>query len=325
VNYLLYLIGALVRSVFLPTPNVIMVWSDPPIIGLVAVCMKYLKGSKIIFVPQDVYPEVAIAAGKMNNIFFVVLLRFLTGSILRASDRIIAVGQCLQKRLYGKGCLADQVSYIPNWQDIKDLAPKSGAAMRSRHAISKDAFVVMHSGNIGYSQNFDLLLEVARLLKGQPRIQFVIAGDGSRMKELKAIKEKNHLSNVLFLPYQLSSELAESLSMADIHYVSLLPKFTGYIVPSKIYGILAVGRATIANVDPNSEVALTIEESKSGVLVPPDAEAMKSELLSLSNDPGKVRTLGNNGHTWIQKNRNRDLAVSAYKRTFHDVFENRFT
>lgn len=57
------------------------------------------------------------------------------------------------------------------------------------------------------------------------------------------VEEK--LPEVLFQPYQPRERLSESLSVADVHLVSLDPKFEGLVYPSKVYGIRAVGRPLV--------------------------------------------------------------------------------
>lgn len=59
---------------------------------------------------------------------------------------------------------------------------------------------------------------------------------------LEARAGSQGLGNVRFLPYQAKERLAESFAAADVFVVSLKRGLAGYIVPSKLYGILAAGR-----------------------------------------------------------------------------------
>lgn len=56
-------------------------------------------------------------------------------------------------------------------------------------------------------------------------------------------------------PYQPRAALGESLAAADLHLITMRPGFAGLIVPSKIYGILAVGRPAVFVGPGDSEVA----------------------------------------------------------------------
>src|SRR5204862_207522 len=60
-----------------------------------------------------------------------------------------------------------------------------------------------------------------------------------------------------------------SLSSADVHVVGLARGLAGYVVPSRLYGILAAGRPVIAAAEEESETAQLVAEVGCGVVVPP--------------------------------------------------------
>ena len=53
-----------------------------------------------------------------------------------------------------------------------------------------------------------------------------------------------------FLPFQPRDQLRWTYASSDVCLVSLKPGLAGYIVPSKLYPILAAGRPYIAAVEP---------------------------------------------------------------------------
>ncbi|PYS39498.1 MAG: glycosyltransferase WbuB, partial [Acidobacteria bacterium] len=126
--------------------------------------------------------------------------------------------------------------------------------------------VVMHSGNIGLSQDFDLIIEAAARLKDKPDIIFVIVGDGVRKPDLQRKSKQLHLTNVVFFPYQPKELLRFSFAAADVFIVTLKNGLAGYLVPSKIYGILAAGRPYIAALEPASEVNDLTRKYRCGLL-----------------------------------------------------------
>ena len=60
-----------------------------------------------------------------------------------------------------------------------------------------------------------------------------------------------------------------SLSTADVHVVGLARGLAGYVVPSRLYGVLAAGRPVIAAADAESETAQLVRAVGCGVVVPP--------------------------------------------------------
>src|SRR5919204_255970 len=85
-----------------------------------------------------------------------------------------------------------------------------------------------------------------RLLRALVDLVIFIIGTGARHAELVALAELLEADQVQFLYYQERGVLPQSLSAADIHVVGLAPGLAGYVVPSRLYGILAVGRPVIA-------------------------------------------------------------------------------
>jgi len=80
------------------------------------------------------------------------------------------------------------------------------------------------------------------------------------MAALKEGVAARGLDNFRFLPYQRRDMLEDSLAAADVHLVSLLPALEGYVVPSKLYGILAAGRPLIFIGDGKGDVGRVIEQ-----------------------------------------------------------------
>ena len=103
----------------------------------------------------------------------------------------------------------------------------------------------MHSGNVGHAQDLDTLLHAASLLRDLPGLTIVIVGSGARHAELVDLSRRLELENVVFLPYQAREVLSESLSAGDVHVVGLAAGLSGFVVPSRVYGILAAGRPLI--------------------------------------------------------------------------------
>ncbi len=311
-NYFLFLTGALFRALLEPKHDLVMCWTDPPIVGAIGCILKMTKGSNLLFVSQDVHPEAAIAMKQLRNPLMAKILKTVSQFILKTSDSIVALGADMKKKLLAKGCEIHKLHIIPNWQDLKALQPDTGLSFRKALGIDPSTFIVMHSGNIGFSQDFETLLQAAQMTLNEKYIQYLVVGDGGKEREVVQFIQNSKLVNVRHLPYQPNSQLSQSLSAANLHYVSLLPEITGYIVPSKVYGILAVARPMIANVLDECEVASIIREAGCGILVERDAKKLAEEIKAASQNPQKIIQMGTSGRKWLEKHSSREIATQKY-------------
>ena len=125
------------------------------------------------------------------------------------------------------------------------------------------------------------------------------------------------LKNVIFKPYQSREELNLSLNVIDLHFVSLKPRLENFIYPSKIYGILAVGRPILFVGDPNGEISKFIKENKCGIFIENgDYKLSVNCIMELCKNNIKAKQMGQSGRRlFIQKY---DFKIAANK--FNNLF-----
>jgi glycosyltransferase involved in cell wall biosynthesis len=175
----------------------------------------------------------------------------------------------------------------------------------------------MHSGNVGLSQNLEVLIEAADRLRSKDRLTIAIVGDGSKRRTLEAMAAARGLTNVRFYPYQPKVLLHDSFASADAFVVSLKRGLEGFIVPSKVYGILAAGRPYIAATDPSAEPAAIVRDGGCGLVAAPgDPAALADAIMTLYDDPTTTREMGSRARR-VARQFDRRSAVRAY----HELFE----
>src|SRR5205823_3627897 len=108
--------------------------------------------------------------------------------------------------------------------------------------------------------------------------------DGSKRVALQQMAAARGLDNVRFFPYQPKELLHDSFAAADVFVVSLKAGLEGFIVPSKMYGILAAGRPFVAATDPSAEPALIARETGAGLVADAgNPEALANAILAMYN------------------------------------------
>ena len=284
-----YLLAAIV-AFRLPRPDVIVAETDPPLLGALAAVLKRRWGCRLIYNVRDLYPDIAKVNGGVRSPFLLELLRRSNDFAYDRADLIVTLGRDMADRIVGKGVSANKVIVVPDWVDCGRIRPLESNGFRSSFG---DKFVVMYSGNMGLSQQLETVLAAADRLRDDDRILFAMIGEGARKKWLEARARAMGLTNVKFLPYQPVEGLAESLSAADVHLVPLAPGAAGCLVPSKIYGILAVGRPFIAMMEETAEVAQIARRDRVGFVVRPgDVDALVGTIREGADAPEHLRQMG---------------------------------
>ena len=255
-NYLSYFFSAVYAGQFVDRPDAVVALTDPPIIGLAAYLLSLRHGVPLIMSYRDVFPEVAQLLEDFHSKSVSTALQRVNCFLVRRSARVIALGETMRARLIAtKKSPPETTVVIPDWADCGEIVP----APRQNDFASRlglaEKFVVLHSGNIGLSQGLDNVIETASLLRDNKDIEFVFIGSGVKRPQLENRARELGLSNVRFLPFQPKSDLTYSFATADVFLISLKKGLAGFIVPSKLYGILAAGRPFVGAVERESEVA----------------------------------------------------------------------
>ena len=317
-NYVSYFGAATAASFAVGRPDVVVSLTDPPIVGLAALWTARRTGARFVYLCEDIFPEVATLLEDFQNSAVNGALDRINRYLLRNADAIIALGDRMRRRLVEeKGADPARVHVIHNWADCDAIVPGPKDNAFSREHGLADRFVLMHSGNVGMSQNLDVLVEAADRLRSKARLTIAIVGDGSRRRALEEMTAARGLNNVRFLPYQPKALLHDSFASADAFLVSLKAGIEGFIVQSKVYGILAAGRPYIAATDPSSEPAQIARECGCGlVAVPGDPAALAEAIATMHDDPAMTRDMGARARS-AARQYDRKVAVQAY----HDLFE----
>jgi colanic acid biosynthesis glycosyl transferase WcaI len=322
-NYASYLGDSVLTGLRGERPDLVLCMTDPPIVGDVALVVARRFGVPLLVISQDVFPEIAERLKRLEHPLVVGALRRLVGLYLRRADRVVAIGETMKLRLEQKGASPERVAVIPNWVDTAELTPQPRRNAWSTEQGLDDAFVVMHSGNIGHAQDLDTLVRAATFLRDLDALRIVVIGFGARHGEVTRLAQRLEVTGtVRFLDYQPRDVLPLSLASGDLHYVGLARGLAGYVVPSRVYGILAAGRPVLVSADRESETPRLVEEAGCGVVVPPGRpEAVAGVIRDVVEGRLPLTGMGERGRAWVEREADQHVAFDRYRRVVADVVE----
>jgi glycosyltransferase involved in cell wall biosynthesis len=275
----------------IPAPDVIVTKTDPPMLKVLGPLLGRLTGARTVHWAQDLYPEVAEGVGVIaEHGVLAGVMRRLSQWALHGHDHVVAVGRCMRDRLVeDRGLAPERVTVSPNWPpSAVRPVPHDENSFRGEHDLD-DRFVVMYSGNMGLAHPFDAVLDAAaRLQEEHPEVVVLFVGEGPRKADLQRQVDRRGLDNVRFLPFQPRERLAESLSAADLHLVTMQDALEGLVVPSKLYGALGAGRPALFLGPSGSEAARVVEEHDCGTVLPnPEGEGLADAITNWHGAPDR--------------------------------------
>ena len=330
-DFATFYLAAALRIRRLEAPDVIVALTSPPMIGLLGVLTKASRRSssgapvKFIYYAMDMYPDAQVASGMLRRGALIErLLRAITARTLKAADAIIVLGRDMEQLLreqYRSSAPANRIHIVRPWADSGELCfvDRSANPLAATLGIG-DHFTVVHSGNFGIAHDADTIVQAIRLTEKDGNLTWLFIGAGRRIEEIAELARQEKWRHVRFLPYQDRDALNLSLNLGDAHLVTQLPEFTGVVVPSKLFGILAIGRPVLMVGPATSECARIVTEFGAGYAIPNgDGEGLAARVRELRDDAATREKAGRAARRALETRFDRSLACQAIEDLLHRV------
>ncbi len=277
--------------------DIIVAKTDPPLLSFLLAPIVKFKKAKAVNWLQDIFPEVASQMGIGGKLLKPLYqgLRKLRNYSLNMAEINIVPGKLMAEHLCNEGVSEDQLYVIPNWADGEVVYPIDESKNKLRYEWGLSGkFVIGYSGNFGLAHEYDGLLQAAKLMaKSDSNTIFLFIGGGYNFNKINKLIAQKKLKNIVLKPYQSKEDLAQSLSVPDVHLVSLKPELEGLILPSKFYGIAAAGRPAIFIGDNQGEISSLLNNTNAGIVVKPgDGKKLVKSIQDLKQDIEKRQTMG---------------------------------
>lgn len=295
--------------------DVMFVFSTPPIQGAMAAIVKKFNKMPLVYNLQDIFPDSLVGTGlaKKGGILWKIG-RVIENFTYRNADKIIVISEDFKRNIMAKGVPEDKIVVVYNWVDeeaVKHVAREENVLF-DRYGLDRSKFYITYCGNIGLTQNLQMLTEVAKDLEGNEDIQFVLVGNGAYKDELERIIKEREIKNITLLSFQPYEEISHVFSLGDVSLVISKPGVGENSVPSKTWSILSASRPVLANFDEN-ELKDIVAENKCGIFTKAgDKAAFTEAILKLYNNRELCEEYGKNGREFIMKNLTRAVGTQKY-------------
>ena len=303
--------------------DVAFVDSTPPIQGLKMPLIKWLKRKPTIYNVQDIFPDSLVGTGLTHEGSLIWKIgRMVEKITYRYADKIIVISEDFKKNIMAKGVPEDKIVVVYNWVDQNKVVdvPREENKLFDVYGLDRSKFYITYNGNIGLTQNMDMLLDVAKeLQKVYEDIHFVLVGNGAYLDEVKRKVADQQLENVHLLPFQPYEDISHVFSLGDASLVISKPGVGANSVPSKTWSIMSASRPVLANFDEN-ELKTIIENNHCGIFTKAgDKDAFKESILTLYNHRELCKEYGHNGRKFVMDNLTREVGTQKYVDVIKEV------
>ena len=310
--------------------NCIYLASTPPIQGLLGAYLKKLKKVPFVYNLQDIFPDSLVGTGlaKKGGMLWKIG-RVIENFTYRHADKIIVISEDFKKNIMAKGVPEEKIVVVYNWVDqnaVVDI-PRERNKLIEKYGLDPNKFYVTYCGNIGLTQNMEMLVEVAKAVEANEDIHFVLVGEGAFKKELERIIEEKNIRNITLLPFQPYEDISHVFSLGDVGIIISKPGVGANSVPSKTWSIMSASRPVLANFDENELKSIlegranlnlnlnhNIREAKPcGVFTKAgDKVAFTDAIIWLYENREKCKEYGKNGRQFVMENLTREVGTQKY-------------
>lgn len=296
-------------------PDVYLVTSTPPFLGIVGGFLS--KIAPTVYNLQDLFPDSLVTTNKSKeNTFIFKLFKKLERSFYENNSHILTISEDFKRSILSKGVPEEKISIVYNWIDTEAVIPvkRTDNKLFDKYSLDPDAFYVTYCGNIGHTQNLEMVIDVAKRLENTlPEIKFVFFGDGAWRKNIAEYIRKQNSENVLLLPFQPYESISSVYSLGDVSLVCSKKSVGINSLPSKTWSIMSAARAVLCSFDENSELCSIVNRADCGVCVPPENDAeLENAIKFLYNDRKRTEEYGARGRQYVMKNLSREYGTKAY-------------
>ena len=312
VGFVYWHIVSFLMALFMKNIDVILSPSPPLTIGRLNNWLGKLKGCKVVYNVQEIYPDIL---NKPETSLVHRYLRSMERKVYNQSDAVTTIDQIFYDTIVDRFEDRSKLHIIPNFVDT-DLY-KSGvstAELDKSLFPENDNIKLLYAGNIGWAQDWKPLVKLAEKTRNLP-VEYFLIGMGKMRSWVEEQKQTLGLDKLHILDYQPRHLMPAILAYSDLQYIFMTPESEGMGFPSKVYTIMACGRPLLVCSGENTPIVNFLKPIGCAKLVTnhdleQKTDEMAEWLRSMSRE--KLREMGSKGEAVIQAEYTKDIVASKY-------------
>lgn len=328
-KYLLCTVAEYFKGIKENDIDVVFGSSTPPTQGML--CAKVAKklskkcGKKVpfVFCLQDIFPDSLVTAGmtKKGSLIWKIG-RKIEDYSYRGADKIIVISEDFKKNIMEKGVPENKIVVVPNWGDTDGIYPveRKDNVLFDRYNLDRDKFYISYSGNVGYTQNMDLLLDTAKAVRDELcDVRFVIIGEGVAKADVERRIKEEAIDNVILLPFQPYEDIAYVFSLGDVGLIISKSGVGNSSLPCKTYGYMAAEKPILTSFDRESELSSLIEAVGCGMTAEANNKDELADAIRNMTADTSLSEKGKRGKAYLDTELDKEKCAKKYVDTLVSV------
>lgn len=312
-----FFIGLTIRHV-----DLILSPSPPLTLGFLNLGLAKLKGCKVVYNVQEIYPDILKLKGGITLKF----LSWMERKVYNGSDAVTTIDKVFHDTIVDRFEDKSKLHIIPNFVDT-DLYRQvefqvSGSKVQDSNIYTLDAKLfpqtdsikLLYAGNIGHAQSWEPLIELADKTRDL-NVEYVVIGEGAKRGYVEEEIQKRGLEKLHLLPYQPRELMPAILSYSDASFIFMVPEMDGDGFPSKVYTIMACERPMLILSGENTPIVNFLKDKGCAKLITEMGfDAKVNEMVNWLRGITKeeLKEMGKNGLAEIQTNYTKEIVTGMY-------------
>ncbi len=303
--------------------DLIYAQSTPPTQGLVGGLLGKIKRKPFVYNLQDIFPDSLVHTGmtKKGSLLWKIGAK-IEQITYKNADKIVVISEDFKKNIMEKGVPEEKIVVIRNWVDENAVVnvERKDNSLFDEYGLDRSKFYICYSGNIGFTQNMNMLLDTAKALSEHNEIGFILVGDGAAKAHVEERVKSENIGNVTMIPFQPYEKISEVFSLGDCGLIISKAGVGNNSVPSKTWSIMSAERPVLASFDKGYELDRVITEAECGICVQADdKDALKEAILNMYENRDNLKVQGANGRKYIMENLTREIGTSKWVEVMKNI------
>lgn len=260
-----FFIGLTIKHV-----DLILSPSPPLTVGWMNLGLAKLKGCKVVYNVQEIYPDIL----KLKGGFVLKFLKWMEHKVYNGSDAVTTIDKVFFDTIEPRFEDKSKLHIIPNFVDtelyhqvdVQEFKSSNGSRLDENLFPQTDSIKLLYAGNIGHAQSWEPLIELVDKTRNL-NVDYIVIGEGAKRGYVEEEIRKRDLKKLHLLPYQPRELMPAILSYSDASFIFMAPENDGDGFPSKVYTIMACERPLLVSSGENTPIVNFLKDKGCAKLI----------------------------------------------------------